>query len=271
MKFAAIIDIAAFIWDEQQFNIDQTQFYPMVESIPNILNMLVEEKIPVVFREELLNEVKLHFPYSLIPKQFRDFKNVTIRQLTKLNMIDYGNPINAWIKCNPSLIRGHFARSTQQELKHLLGYLYQDNERIQRLLTFSVLWEKHANMILRNGIRKIISTEICDSENRHRDIVNGLKKIFEHNPKHRVVVRFFRGRKISPFRFYNPRRKKETIQQAQLLLDKSVNVEGCYYSKHVGTGIYVRFLKTEKNLFHGFEVIPDDKLKEKIENAFKDD
>ena len=267
MKFAAIIDIGAFIWDKAQFDQDQSLFYPILDSMPSILNIIVSERIPVVFRNEFFKEIKLYFPFGSIPHQYKDYHRTTLGQLTKLNIIDYPSSANAAITCNPSLIKTYFANTTQQEIWYLINHLYNENERVQKILTFSVLWQGGKNVVIKNGNSRRIATQICDDKGIHTSIIRSLKKIFEHNPKHRAVQRFFNGKKISPFRFFNPR-KPNTIK-AQELLDKAVYVQGGYYSKDFDTSIYVRFLKTEKNLFHGFEVSPSSILQEDIEIALK--
>ncbi len=267
MKFTAVIDVAAFIWDEHQFNIDETQFYSVIDSIPSILNFIIKERIPVAFRLELFDEVQSNFPYRFIPQKFSDFRKNTISQLTKLKIIDYPNTNFTNLTCDPSLIRDHFSDSTQQELTHLISYLYSENESVQKLLTFSLFWQDNRNVIISNGNSKEVETELCDDKNRHREITNSLKKIFEHNPKHRQVARIVNGKKASALRCYNTGLKDTT--KAQKILDSSVFVEGSFYGYDSDHETYVRFLKTEKNLFHGFEITPDSKLEEKIKKTSK--
>ena len=268
MKFTAVVDIAAFIWDEHQFNADQTQFYSIMSSVPEVLSLIIKERIPVALRYELLYEIQNHFPYRENPRQYNDFRNITISQLTKLNIIDYPNAAFKNLTCNPSLIREHFTASTQQELAHLISYLYSENESLQKLLTFNVFWQEDKNMIIRNGRNKEIITEVCDEKGKHQKIVNSLKKIFEHNQKHKLKESIAKnGERASALRCYNPGFKDTTLVQE--ILDNSVYIEGSFYGYDYEHSAYVKFVNTNGNIFHGYEVIPDDILKEKIKNASK--
>lgn len=269
MKFAAIIDIAAFIWDEEDFKVDQSKFYSLIDSIPKLLDIIVKERIPVVFRSELFYEIRTFFPYGTIPLEFQDFTNATFRFLTKINMLEYQGIVHE-LNCNSVFIRDYFKESTKQELNHLINYIYHDNYTIQKLLTFRVLWQEQENMSIRNGIdNKVIETHVCDDFNHHPIIINGLKKIFEHNPKHRKVKRYYKGKVISPLRCYDPRHPDTT--KAQELLDAAFCVDTIYYNYDEEHGVYIRFLNTEKNKFHGFEENLNIGLKAIVNKALKNE
>lgn len=265
MRFAAILDVAAFVWDEQKFKQDQTEFHHVIETMPKILALLIKERIPVVFRTELLDEVRGSFPYKLIPNQYREFKTTTIKQLTKLNLIDYNAPAPCGVSAAPPLSRHYFSASINSEINNLLCYIYLDNNSTQHFLTFSAFWSTVGEITIKNGKSKIIETKLCDDCNDHDSIVKSLKKIFEHNPKHKRVKTYLDGKPVAPLRCYNEMVKDTTA--AQKILDEAVFVDGFYYGYDDQHSTYVRFMLTEKNFFHGFEEQLSADLIAKIEKA----
>jgi hypothetical protein len=184
MKLAAIFDVSAFIWDNTHFNSNKSEYYPLMEAIPNILEKLKEQRIPIVFRVELLNEIQANFPYEDIPKDYSTFRDLTMYHLTKMNMVDYPNYENTNITCEPSLLKDFFKNSTRDEVIQLLNHIYNENTTIHKLLTFSILWQGTSNMLVSNGSQKSILASLCDDQLNHDAIILSLKKVFEHNPKH---------------------------------------------------------------------------------------
>jgi len=73
MTLAAVIDPSSFIWDNQHFDANTSQYYNIMEVFPTILEKLKVKKIPIVMRYELLKEILSNFPHESIPKQYRTF------------------------------------------------------------------------------------------------------------------------------------------------------------------------------------------------------
>jgi hypothetical protein len=258
MKLAAFFDISTFIWDEAHFMVNTKAYYDLMLAVPAILEKLVDEQIPVLLRGELLSEIQTHFPYEIIPSEHFDFQYLTLRYLTKLNVLDYQACVSYSLSCNPNLIRDYFRSLTQEEVKHLIHYVYYTEDMDISLLASAVLGNNFGNLKIKNGSEKEIIVKFFDNPKEHEAIVRTLMNIFEHNPKHGKIERYFEGKVISPFRYYDSR--TGDITKAQSLLNKSTLLGTDYYTWEPDEDVFVRFLNTEGNKYHGFEFIPDEAL-----------
>lgn len=269
MRLAAILDTSAFIWDIKNFETNAVNYYEVMEVFPSILEKLKVEKIPIVMREELLFEIQTNFPYANIPREFRVYRDLTLINLSKLNKLDYQDCNTFDIECKPDLFKSYFSNSTLLELKHLIGFIYNSNTIFSSLLSFNCFCDNAENLRIAHENIKEIPIKICDDINNHTVIIGSLKKIFEHNPKHDKYKSSddkYYGKVTSVLRCYNERIGNTKIIQS--ILDDSRLIDEDYYGFDAVNTVYIRFEHTRNNIYHGFEVIPDENLEKKLNIAF---
>src|SRR4051794_37180809 len=124
MNLAAILDISTFLWDKEHHDANKFNYYSLMDTFPLILEKITLERIPVVLRGELIEEIQTYFPYDVIPNEYYDYQRLTLSYLTKLNMTDYVDGLNANLICQPSLAKDYLQKSTKDELGHLIAHVY---------------------------------------------------------------------------------------------------------------------------------------------------
>jgi len=264
MKLAAFIDTSSFIWDINHYEANRPSYYDLMLVLPNILEKLKLESIPVVMRHELFLEINAKFPFSLIPNAYKTFSTLTLRNLSNLKRIDYSDYGSYTLICTPEFIKEHFENSTKNELKNLDSYIFNSNGIIHKLLTFGLFWGNNQSMTISNGNEVEVEVSICDDNLTHDSIVDSLKKKFEHNPKHNKYKSSnysYYNKVISPLTCYNERIGDTT--EAQRLLDASVYYNGDFFNLDENNTIVI-FVHTLNNVFHGFNISPSENDIKKI-------
>src|SRR5690606_25436029 len=125
------------------------------------------------------------------------------------------------------------------------------------VLSFKHLWSAPYSLTLESDDVIKIKVDLCDDPSVHEKVLSKFKKIFEHNPKHnkyKSSPHAFHGEKISRLSCYNDRKGDTTA--AQNLIDRSVELKNHYYAYDLKNKTYVKFVKSRKNIFHGYDVIP---------------
>jgi hypothetical protein len=257
MILLAVLDMSAFIWDTNHFEVNKPDYYKLMVALPNILSEIKKNKISLVLRGELMQEIQFYFPYSSYPYNYYDYRRLTLSYLTNINLVDFPNTIGEEINCSPNIIKDFFSDTTQTEIKYLLKYLYSESNDNSRFLTFSIFWDEGGNLILSNGYSKEIKTFQCDNIGNHKKIIDSIKKIFDHNPKHNKYSSSnfaYYGKVISPLSCFNERHGDKT--EAQKLLDEAIYFKGDFFNYDNINNTYVMFVYTEANIYHGFNIKP---------------
>lgn len=267
MKFATSIDFGAFIWDEDLFKENQSLFYPILDFLPKLLTAIVNSRTQILFRPELYEEIKSNFPHNLIPADFRDFRSTVIRLTGKLNTLEYSSE-KTNLTISPNLVKEYFSISTKDEIEFLINYIYNNDFYSMRYITFSSIWDFNNQIEVSNGEVKLIDVDLADNIEDLNEYSKCLKKRFEHNPKHKKVDTYFKGKKRSKLRCFDGRKKESSIY-VQNLLDEAVEINGWFYSYDKKHNVFIRFLRTERNIYHAFEDSPTKDIIDKF-NAIQD-
>lgn len=259
MTRSAVLDISAFIWDVNHFNTNKPKYFELMQVLPNLVEGLVKYKVPVVMRQQLMTEINAYFPYDLyIPNDYYSFQLLSLYFFTQISpyLIDYEANDNSIISSKPGLTKKHFNASTNTEIRYLVTHLHTDDAKIKIFLTFDIVWNYADHLETSNKNKKVIKTLICDNTKLHETILKYFRKIFEHNPKHNAI---HSDDYISALSCYNERLGNTT--NAQKLLDESVKYKDNYYCYDSDNKVYVKFVRTTDNIYHGYDVrLPEDDL-----------
>lgn len=256
MKQLALLDISALIWDIGHFEANKPAYYKVMETLPNLYTGIMNNKIPLLIKGSLLNEIQAYFPYNQIPNEFHSFQYATLYFLSNATIWEYPSNNDTTVSCTPDLVKAYFEQSTKTEVRCLITYLYSDISNCKRLLSFNIFYNSKKNLTLSNSHSVDIDTLMCDDIVAHESIINKFKKIFEHNGKHdayKSSEHEYHGEKISSLSCYNER--IGNTKEAQALLDKAVEFKGALYSYDNKYKTYVKFVITGGNLYHGYDVL----------------
>ncbi|HEY4324388.1 MAG TPA: hypothetical protein VGN20_10395 [Mucilaginibacter sp.] len=262
MKDIAVFDLAAFIWDRAHFDANTDEYYNLMEVMPELYVQLSNYRIPVAFREEVIDEIRLYFPYDKIPGKYYDFQNSTLRFLTNCKKIDYPKDDLTKLTAKPELEKPFYEASTNLEVRSLITYLYKSGSGHHKILSLNFLWGKSKNLTLKDILTVDIESVICDDSKQHQSIAKSFKKIFVHHEKHNEhnsavdAATAAEDESASPLSCYNER--DGDTAAAQELLDKSVQIRNKgkgFFAHDVNNKTYVKFVATNGNIYHGFDII----------------
>ena len=223
MNQTIVFDISALIWDRTHFEVHEPEYYNVMKILPNLFTQILLNAIPVQLRGEFSLEIYTYFPYDIIPNDFYAFQTSALLFLSNCKMVDYPSMDNVTVISEPNLVKHYYQDSIKEEVRYLITHLYKQNRDDQKILSFSLFWEGGNSLILRNGHEVSLKTILCDDQAQHETIIAGLKKVFEHNPKHNAFkssIEEYRGVLISQLSCYNER--IGDTSNAQKLLDNAV-------------------------------------------------
>lgn len=265
MKRSAVIDMSAFIWDVTHFNINKPGYYNLMQVLPNLYEGLIKYKVPIIMRRQLINEISTYFPYDLIPRDYYAFELSTLTFFSQIFpfLKEYEAANNSHISSKPSLTKTHYKPSTNVEMRYLITYLHVDQVQTKKFLTFDIMWHDGKYLETHFTEKRVIETIICDEIELHENILKYFKKIFKHNPKHNANNL---DDYISALSCYNDRLGDTT--EAQKLLDKSIKYKESYYSFDSDHEVYVKFVRTNSNVYHGYDVQLSEEDLKKIRKTF---
>ena len=262
MKDIAVFDIATFIWDRAHFETSTEEYYKLMEVMPELYSQLLSYRIPVAFRDEILDEIRLYFPYEIIPGEYYDFQNSTLTFLSSCKKIDYPEENLTKLKAEPIMEKTFYESTTNSEIRSLITYLYKSGSEHHKILSFNFLWGEFKSLKLTELSSVDIESVICDDTEQHRLIAKSFKKIFVHHEKHNEhnsavdAATAAEDESASPLSCYNERDGDTTA--AQLLLDKSVQLRNKgkgFFAHDVINKTYVKFVPTNNNIYHGFDIV----------------
>jgi hypothetical protein len=252
MKRFAVIDISAFIWNVNHFRENKPDYYTLMEVLPNLYEGIIKYKIPVIMRQQLIDEIYTYFPYDLIPNEYYAFQLSTLTFFSQIlpRLEGYPEYDNSAISSIPSLTKEHYKPSTNTEVRYLITHLHTNHLQLKNFLTFNIVWNYKKNLKTKSTIKREIETIICDDVQLHETILQKFKNLFVHNPKHNV---YNSSDYNSPLSCYNER--LGDTDKAQRLLDESIEYKGSYYCFDSENDVYVKFVCTINNIYHGYNVI----------------
>lgn len=252
MEAKVVLDISSVVWDEQDFNTNQTSYYTLASEFVVFLQAFEScNQLLFVARNELINEIRKQFPYS-IPNsaQLLTFKKRTLQFLSNKRIVSYNIANNLNINSIPDICHNYFSDTLKVEVKYLLSEMHNSNNCI--FCTFSSRWTTD-NLKTTNSTTKEHKTIIHGSGNQTiQDFYNNtFRNIFEHNSKHDRTKgrRVENGEIVSPLSCFDG--SNNSIPQAFLDTAKPFNND--FYNWDDVNKTFVCFKNHLNNLYHGYD------------------
>lgn len=257
VNFTPIIDVSSIIWDINEFNADRDKYYDLKVKVTTLLELLKNQELKFLLRDELINEIRGGFPINSVSGDFNDFFGLIQIFFSRIDFVQYPNSTNLAVESTPSLKRGYFTPSTNDEIQHLITRIHNGTETNKIYFTFGMLWDEAFDKLitLENGINEIRHDRIISDD--IADLQQSLKNFelkFEHNPKHDSISGYYKdgSELVSPLSCYDSRSGDPL--NAQELLDKAIKHDEYYFNFDEEYEVYVRFIKTKDNTYHAHDV-----------------
>ena len=254
MGAKVVLDISSVVWNEQDFNTNQTPYYALASEFIIFLQAFEScNQLLFVARNELINEIREQFPYS-IPNsaQLVTFKRRALQFLSSKRVVSYN--INNQAICSiPNICHNYFSDTLKVEVKYLLSEMHNAENYI--FCTFRTCWQNNSNLQTNNGNSNTHKTIIHeDTEPTIQDYyLKHIQNVFEHNEKHdsNKGKRKENNEWIYPLSCYDVRKKDTTIPQQLLDVAKQCGDE--YYSYDTVNQTFVCFKNHQDNKYHGYD------------------
>ena len=252
MEAKLVLDISSIVWDKSDFDTNQTQYYSLASEFVIFLKAFEScNHLLIVARNELLNEVRGQFPYS-IPNsaQLITFKRRALQFLTNKRVVSY-NISNQNISSIPDISRNYFSDTLKLEVKYLLSEMHNAENYI--FCTFSSRWNTTDKLKTVNSTTKEHKTIIHGNANPTiQDFYNTtFRNIFVHNPKHDRTKdkRIENGEIISPLSCFDG----INTDIPQTLLDSAIQFNNEFYNYDTENQTFVCFKSHQDNKYHGYD------------------
>ncbi|MEQ9102243.1 MAG: hypothetical protein RIF36_00040 [Imperialibacter sp.] len=274
VKPNAVIDISALIWDKADFLSKQHNYYGLVANFPLLLSMLEKERLPVLLRNELIDEISLAFPWQEVPSIFNEFRTRLTLFLAKAGprIVSFATIRLVNIKTIPEIKKGHFSRNTVNESEYLISKMHVSNDIETIYFTFAYLWSGVDKLATVDDDRtQEYTTVVCD--NNLASFFESIRPTFEHNKKHDKKP----GNDKTGWK---ARESKDNFESRlscyngmdnilpQKLLDASKEFGDRRYVYDQSNETYVVFMAHMDNKYHGFDEYDPDKIPTEIKEIF---
>jgi len=262
MTESAVIDLAAFVWDKDDFNEDKYAYWQLISHKIKLLDELKKNKLKLLCRNQLRDNIWAEFPYNNAPISTKDMSNRITIFLTTSKFEEYPSKIKKELVSIPNQIRLHFSETIQKENSYLLSDMYT-SDTTYFYFTFKKIWNGISKLILKkNDDEKDISVIVIKEEQDIIFFFNSYKPIFEHNPKHDRIKSGDYESSLSCFNGID-----NTIPQK--LLDTAIEYKGVYYNFDSNNDVWVVFRNHLNNLYHGYDEINEQKIPIKIRKKLR--
>lgn len=268
MSYKSVVDISAIIWNPEDYDNNTSEYFKLKDSIINLLESLKKEKPLIVLRHELLSELINGFPYNKMPKSFYSFGNVVYDFLTS---IPHANRIvfvgaNSDIVSLPDIVKQYFNQNTQIEANYLITYLHNEREVSNTYFTFQYLHGTEDDLVTFPDSSKeeqlVTETIFADDTVGLENFFKRYRRIFEHSPKHTPGQE--QGEDASPLSCY----KDNDPSTAQKYLERGVLDGKRYYNFDLDNDVYVVFMPTQNNVYHGYDEADRSKVPASVRRKF---
>jgi hypothetical protein len=268
MKYKSVIDISSIIWNPDDYDSNTSEYFKLKESIMSLIKSFKSEKPFIVLRTELLYELIHGFPFNKMPASFHEFGNIVYEFLGSIpasNRIIFAGQ-ESEISSLPDIVKAYFNANTQLEANYLITYLHTDREIPNVYFTFQYLHGSEDNLTTFQNSNKsatlIIETIVSDDVRKLESFFRKYKRIFEHNPKHHAGHE--QGDYVSPLSCF----KGNNPSVAQKYLEEGILDGSRYYNFDLENSVYVVFLPTQDNIYHGHDETDRNKIPSSIRRRF---
>jgi len=253
MEAKIVLDISSIVWDENDFSQNQSFYYCLASEFIIFIQAFENCKnLKFVARNELLNNIRGQFPYSIPDSaQLFTFKKRALQFLSNNRTVTYAADNNSTINSIPDICHNYFRVPLKIEVKYLLSEIHNTENYI--FCTFRSRWQNNTNLKTINTTTKEHNTIIHGSGNQTiQDFYNNtFRNIFEHNPKHDKSKgkRLENGVMVSPLSCFDG----NDLTVPQNLLDNAVKNGNEYYNYDDVNQIFVCFKCHLDNKYHGYD------------------
>lgn len=283
MNFKSIIDISAFIWDEDDYNENKYQYYDLVKFKISLLDILQENNILFLMRPEFQEMMWSKFPYNNHPLSTRDLEGRILRFLSQAKFQNFSNDILDGLTSCPEQIKSFYELDLISEVKVLLSKMHINNSNEDFVFfTFDILFDGIDNL-------KTIKPDVNDAEHQtvivdkiDLDVFLKTKRLsFDHNIKHNKA----NDKNREAWENSDDGNRKKFVSQLscfdgmtneipQKILDERypVEINGSYIGFDYENSEYVIFKCHFKNLYHGYDEYDKTnvmKIPKKVRNFFE--
>jgi len=268
MKYKSVIDISSIIWNPEDYDSNTPEYFKLKGSIVTLIKSFKSEKPFIVLRTELLYELINGFPFNKMPNNFHEFGNIVydfLASIPKSNRIIFAGKTFD-ISSLPDIVRAYFNDNTQLEANYLITYLHTDREVPNVYFTFQYLHGSSDALTTfpnsNKSAKEVIETILSDDAVRLETFFKKYKRIFEHNPKHHAGHE--QGDYVSPLSCL----KGDNPSVAQKYLEEGISDGSRYYNFDLENNVYVVFLPTQDNIYHGHDEMDRNKIPSSIRRQF---
>jgi hypothetical protein len=249
MTYVAVLDIASFIWDHNDYEANEPKYHVMMHRMLNLQDHLIRNKSQILLRFELYDQIMIEFPHAIVSSRFSDFTHRTLRFF-----MDIGERMKIFpartlsITSAPILFKDHFSATTKSEVQYLLNQIHSEPKPDVKFFTYEYLWAG-GNLKTVNGNDELEhETLVADDVKYLEKFFTRYRLTFEHNNKH---DRYNEGTYISGLSCYNDR--TQDTRHAQSLLDTSKKHGNNYYNYDLINDVWVVFRQTRDNIYHAHD------------------
>ena len=241
------VDIASFVWDREDYNLDSYSYWDMIEYKICLIDMLTKSNSKQLLRNELIEKIWVEFPYSETPTSTRDYTSRVLLYMSKTNFVQYSDNVIQELISMPNQSKNHYSEDINNELQYLLSEIYSNIDN-RFYLSFEKVWASDAtNLELKNNnTNKLIHTLVINSCNDVEGFFDSYIPKFEHNPKHT---------RIKPVEYASPLSCYDGADTSipQKLLSTGVFYKDKYYNYDRDNNVWVIFRNHTNNLYHGYD------------------
>jgi hypothetical protein len=270
MNNTVVIDISTFIWSQEDFEQDPKKYFQLIQLVPTLYRQITNYKLPILFRKELFDVIQGEFPYSISNNISKDFAKITMSFISKSisRWVKFESLPQLTIKTEPELLKKYFSQTVKVEFLGQVGHLYTSSSKYPyNYIIYNDFFKSKRNLLIKkNGKTKEIETLLYSSEGEILIFFDRFKLKFKHNPKH---DKYKAGGIISPLSCYNER--IPDIGYVEKLLNGAYLFDEDYYNFDLINNVYVVFVSSNDNTFHGFDLSDDGKIPHKVKETFKKD
>ena len=268
MNYKSVVDISAIIWNPEDYDNNTSEYFKLKDSIINLLESFKREKPFILVRDELLSELINGFPYNKMPNSFYAFGNVVFDFLISIpqaNRVVFVGA-NSDIVSIPNIVKQYFNENTQLEANYLITYLHTKREISNTYFTFQYLHGSEDELVTSSNVNPegLLKTEtiFADDAVGLENFFKKYRRIFEHSPKH--TLGHEHGDDASPLSCF----KENNPATAQKYLEAGVRDGKRYYYYDLENDVYVVFMPTQDNVYHGYDEADRNKVPVAIRRKF---
>ena len=268
MNYKSIIDISSIIWNPEDYDNNTSEYFKLKDSIINLLKSLKREKPFIVLRTELLVELISGFPFNKMPAHFYEFGNIvyeflaSIPEANRVLFIGTDSDLHSL----PDIVKNYFNENTQLEASYLISYLHTERDISNAYFTFQYLHGSRDSLVTfpnsNHGAKLNTETIFADDTVAIETFFKKYRRIFQQSPKHHAGKE--QGDFISPLSCF----KDNDPTVAQKYLEQGIRDGGRYYNFDIENNVYIVFMPTHGNIYHGYDEADRNKVPSAIRRKF---